>query len=78
MLEKEFKYFVDNQKELVKKYNGRYIVIKDEKVIGDYASEIDAYTQTQKEHELGTFLIQLCIPGEDTFTQTYHSRVIFA
>ena len=78
MLDKEFKYFVDNQKELVKKYNGRYIVIKGEKVIGDYASEIDAYTQTQKAHELGTFLIQLCTPGEDTFTQSYHSRVIFA
>jgi len=78
MLEKEFQYFIDNQKELVKKYNGRYIVIKGEKVIGDYTAEIDAYNETQKEHELGTFLIQLCAPGEDTFTQTYNSRVIFA
>ena len=78
MLDKEFKYFVDNQKELVKKFNGRYIVIKGERVIADYTTEIEAYTETQKEHQLGTFLIQLCTPGEDTFTQTYHSRVIFA
>jgi len=29
MLDKEFKYFVDHQNDLVQKYSGRYIVIKD-------------------------------------------------
>jgi len=36
MLEKEFKYYLDNQDELVKKYNNRVLVIVSEKVVGDY------------------------------------------
>lgn len=28
--------------------------------------------------ELGTFIIQLCSEGESGYTQTFHSRVIFA
>ncbi|MCX6233380.1 MAG: hypothetical protein NT175_01455 [Bacteroidetes bacterium] len=78
MLEKEFKYYIDNQNELVKQYNGKYIVIIEEEVIGAYSSEIIAYTETIKNHELGTFLIQLCVPGKDSYSQTFHSRVIFA
>ncbi len=77
MLDKEFNYFKSHQTELVNKYNGKYIVIKGEDVIGNYTSEIEAYTVTQKDHELGTFLIQLCAPGKDVFTQTFHSRVVF-
>jgi len=36
MLEKEFKYYLDNQQDLVKKYNGKFIVIVEDKVIGAY------------------------------------------
>jgi len=38
----------------------------------------EAYIKTIKDHELGTFLIQECLPGEDSYTQTFHSRAIFA
>jgi hypothetical protein len=75
MLDIEFKYFKDHQKDLVSKYPGRYVAIKGEEVIGDYASELDAYTEAKKTHEVGTFLIQRCIPGDDAYTQTFHSRV---
>ena len=77
MLEKEFKYYLDNQVELVKKYNGKYIVIKDEKVVGIYDTELEAYNESKKKYELGTFLIQLCIKGKDSYTQSFNSRVIF-
>lgn len=77
MLDKEFKYYLDNQAELVKKYNNKFIVIKDSSVIGAYDTELDAYTETLKTHELGTFLIQHCIPGKESHTATFHSRVIF-
>lgn len=76
-LEKEFQYYLDHQDELVEKFNGKYIVIKDEEVIGAYNNEKDAYVETLKEHEEGTFLIQLVSPGKDSYTQTYHSRVVF-
>lgn len=77
MLEKEFKYFIDNQAELVKKYLGKYIVIKNQKVIGSYITTIEALENSLKDHERGTFLIQHCLPGTDSYTQTFHSRVVF-
>jgi hypothetical protein len=76
MLENEFKYYLKNQDELLKKFNGRFIVIKDDKVLGDYSSEIEALSETRKSHEVGTFLIQNCTPGNNAYTETYHSRVV--
>jgi len=76
-LEKEFKYYIENQDELVKQYNGKFIVIHNLKVIGSYDSELDAIQKTSKKHKLGTFLVQKCEPGHDSYTQTYHSRVAF-
>jgi sensor histidine kinase regulating citrate/malate metabolism len=77
-LEQEFKYYLDHQEELVKKYNGKFIVIKDRKVIRACDSELEAIAETVKEHDLGTFLVQKCEPGSAGYTQTYHSRVAFA
>ena len=77
MLEKEFKYYLDNQEKLLKKFNGRFIVVKNNAVIGDYNSELEALIETKKIHKIGTFLIQKCTPGENDYSQTYHSRVIF-
>lgn len=77
MLEKEFKYYLNNQNQLVEKYNGKYIVIKGEDVIAVYDSETEAYFETQKQHELGTFLIQYCEPGDEAYTEIFHSRVSF-
>jgi len=78
MLDTEFKYFVEHQDELVKKYPNLFVVIKNQQVIGSYKSEIEAYNETIKKHEAGTFLIQLCIPGKESYTQTFHSRVVFS
>lgn len=77
-LETEFKYYLEHQDELVKRYNGKFIVIKDRKVIGVFDSELEAITKTTETHELGTFLVQKCEPGSESYTQTYHSRVTFA
>jgi len=78
MLEKEFKYFLEHKEELEEKYNGRFIVIKDEKVIGSYSTQSEAYFETKKLHEVGTFLIQKASSSPDSYTQTFHSRVRFA
>lgn len=77
-LEKEFKYYLEHQDELVKKYNGKFIVIKNREVIGVFDSELEAIEKTAEKHELGTFLVQKCEPGSESYTQTYHSRVTFA
>jgi hypothetical protein len=77
MLEREFKYYKEHQKELVLKYEGRVIVIIGESVIGNYDSEIAAIETTKKDHPLGTFLVQKCEPGKDSYSMTFHSRVAF-
>jgi hypothetical protein len=74
-LKREFEYYLANQKAFVDKYNGRVIVIKDQKVLGAYGDELDAITETQKTHKLGTFLVQKVTPGTEAYTQTFHSRV---
>jgi len=76
-LQKELDFYKAHQKELVEKYEGKFLVIRNQKVEGEYGSEIDAYTEAQKRFELGTFLIQQCLPGENSFTQTFHTRAIF-
>jgi len=77
MLDKEFKYYQDHQEELVKKYNGKFLVIKDENVQGVYNSHVEAYTEAKKQFRVGTFLIQHCFAGIESYTQSFHSRVAF-
>ena len=77
MLDIEFQYYLDNQGDLVKKYNGRYIVIVNEKVIGDYGDYSQALSNSLRNYEMGTFLVQKCSPGNKDYTLTFHSRVAF-
>jgi hypothetical protein len=77
-LAKEFSYFIEHQDELVKKYPKKVIVIKDCKVIGEYKTELEAINATKHTHPVGTFLVQMCAPGKESYTQSYHSRVIFS
>lgn len=79
MLNKEFQYYLDHQNELVKSHFGRFIVIKDENVLGDFGTEVEAILHAKDKlgFELGTFLVQQCLPGVENHTQFFHSRVMF-
>ncbi len=77
-LEQEFQFYLDNQDELVKEYDGKFIVIKDGKVLRAYDDELTAVTETEKSHELGTFLVQKVSEGESEYTQTFQSRAVFS
>lgn len=77
-LSKLFDFYVDNQQGLLTSYHGKYIVIVDNAVVGAYPSYEDAYFDSLKKYQLGTFLIQLCTEGSADYTQTFHSRVIYA
>jgi hypothetical protein len=76
-LEKEFRFYIEHQDEMVEEYDGKIIVIKDGIVLGAYGDELSAITETRKAHELGTFLVQKVSPGDAAYTQTFHSRVVF-
>jgi len=77
MLEKEFEYYLKHQDELVKKYPGKYVVIKDQQVLGAYDSDYEALSETSKKHKIGTFLVHKCESGEQNYTATFYSRVAF-
>ena len=65
-----YEYFRKNLQTLVKKYDGKFIVIKDKTVIGDYDTFDDAYTETTKTENLGDFIIQHC--ASDALEPTAH------
>jgi hypothetical protein len=77
-LTREFEFYLAHQDELVKKHNGKFVVIKGEQVIGVFDDQARAVADTSKAHELGTFLVQKVEPGEQAYTQTFHSRVALA
>jgi hypothetical protein len=72
-LEPEFRYYLANQDELVARYSGKVLVIKNKAVIGVFDSVPDAVHETAKTQELGTFLVQKCEPGREAYTQVFHS-----
>jgi hypothetical protein len=77
MLEQEFKYYLDNQKALVNQYDGKFIVIVGDHVVGAYDNNLDAYQNSVKKFSPGTFLIQRCSAGTSDYSQTFLSRVSF-
>ncbi len=78
MLENEFKFYLDNQKELLKSHLNKFIVIKDQKVVAAFNTKQESYDYATENFELGTFLIQQCLPGDLGHSQTFHSQVIFS
>lgn len=77
-LKKEFQYYLDHQDELVKKYNGKYLVIKDASVNSAFDTVSDAYEYISAQGFIGKAIIQKCSPGSDDYTMTFHSRVRFS
>lgn len=77
-LESLFNYYLANQQELVKRYDGKYVVIVEDNVAAAFNSMEEAYGFAEAQYGLGNFLIQLCTPGSEAYTQTFHSRAIFA
>ena len=77
-LKPEFDYYLEHQEEIVRQYRGQYVVIKGRRVIGAYADEQSAISETAKTEPLGTFLVQQAEPGSGTYSQTFHSRAAFS
>ena len=76
-LKKDFRFYVQNQDELVKKYDGRVLIIHDQVVCDDFASMHEAITKGNELFGPGKFLVQKCEPGPENYTATCHSRAAF-
>ena len=78
MLQDLFKYYLEHQSELVKQYNGQYLVIVDNKVVGAFPTDLEAVSYGEENYKAGEFLVQRCSEGNKDYSRTYHSRVYFA
>lgn len=75
----DFQYFKSHHDEIFLKYPNKFVILKDCSVIMTGDSFEDAYTKAiDSGLEVGSFLVQECTEGEGAFTQTFHSRVVFA
>ncbi len=64
----DFQFFLNHYNELFQKYGHKFIVIRNQKILGvyeDVASAIDATVQT---YPLGTFIVQECNGDESGYT----------
>lgn len=62
----DFEWFKANQENLVKQYNGKYLVIREKVVLGAYASAAKAVAGTS--FPMGEYLVQRCVPGKKAYT----------
>ena len=74
-LNDEFNYYLEHQKELLQQYSGKFLVIMGQEVVGVYSDRADAYYFSLEKYAPGTFLIQLCTPGDSAYTVRYYNRV---
>lgn len=72
-LKRDLEWYIANQRELSEKYNGKILLIVDQKLIGAFDSMQDAYAAAIKTYTLGTFTLQPCSPDADSYTLTLYS-----
>ena len=73
MQRSDFNWFLNNYNELFKKYGHKYLVIKDETVLGAYDTTRQALDNTDE--KLGTFIIQECNGKESAYTNSVSSFI---
>ena len=73
MFETELAYFIANQSNLVRDYDGKVLILRGNEVVGVFNTALEAQLEAQKQFPLGTFMIQPCAPGPEAYTVTIHS-----
>jgi hypothetical protein len=77
MIDDEFTFYVAHQKEIVEGHLDEFVVVKNQKVVGYYQTEEDAFDAMIGE-KLGTFMVKRCqLPGTDVINY-FNNAVAFA
>jgi hypothetical protein len=69
----EFNFYRANQDDMLAKYAGKVIVIKNREILGEYDTHLAAFSETIKHHERGTFIVQQVSEGNEAYIATFHS-----
>jgi hypothetical protein len=77
MISEEFVFYDTHQKEIVEEHLDEFVIIKDQKILGYYKTEDDAFNSMLGE-KLGTFMVKKCqLPGTDVI-EYFNNAVAFA
>lgn len=68
MFDTELEFFIKNQDDLVKQYNGAVLVIRGKEIAGAYGSPMEAYLAAKERFKPGTYMLQPCEPGVGAYT----------
>lgn len=75
-LKDEFDYYIENKEFFLKKYEDKFVSIKNHSVICEADSREKAIADTLAQgYEMGTFLVQHISRKDDESIQRFHSRV---
>jgi hypothetical protein len=72
-LKKDLEWYIENQRELSGKYNGKILLIVNQHLVGAFDSMQEAYAAAIKSYTLGTFTLQPCSPDSDSYTLTLYN-----
>ena len=77
MIGEEFAFYDAHQKEIVEGHLDEFVVIKNQRALGYYKTEDDAFNSMLGE-KLGTFMVKKCqLPGTDVINY-FNNAVAFA
>ena|ERR1039458_3536817 len=74
-LKKNLDWYIAHQEELAAKYNGRILLIVDQKLVNTFADFSEAYNEAVKTYQPGTFTLQPCSPEPESYTMMLYSPV---
>ncbi len=72
----DYEFFINNKAELLSKYFGEFIVIKDQEVVGSFPTMTKAMVYALEKFEKGSFTVEECVDSRFE-QQVFHSRVSF-
>lgn len=78
MIDRQLKYFQDNQKAFVEKYSGKFLVISEELKMDVFNSLESAYSYGVEHYGLGNFLLKDCNPNYVGKVQIISPTIVFA
>ena len=76
-LEAEYRYYLDHLPEIAEQFAGKVVVIKDQKIIGVFESDLAAMMEMKERHAPGTFLVHRVHADDAVRRQVFHSRASF-
>jgi hypothetical protein len=75
---KDFDYFLNNLESLYKQYGHKFVVVKNEGILGVYDTFETALYTTLKTEQLGTFLVQECFENKEKMMHHFQCNVAAA